>query len=308
VISFLIFGFAMLASALFASAETGHYGVSDLRLNHMSKGSRLARLQKRIGASSAGYLCALLVCNNLANDAVVHAAAAMMEQGGFEDPHVVVAFLLTPIVFLFGDFLPKQWMLGDPSRRVLLLTPFILPFRVLLWPVTAPLAAMLKFFGLEDGGGYGRGQLAALLLEGSRDGEPAGMAMQAARAALKARGTGLHPFLRVVPLLPATTSLAAARRQLASAKGALALHRQAQGPPRLLLGSRLARAGQQADLASLGIEIPQLAPEMELSDALARLRELNVSFALVVEASGSTALFDLEHILGALLAAAAPVE
>ena len=296
--------FAIFASAVFAAAETALYAVSPLRLVHGARHSRRARWQLRVSAASASYLCALLVGNNIANDAAVHAAGEIFSVGSGLDPHLMAALALTPIIFVFGEVLPKQLMLASSYHRNLMLTPFLVVARVVLWPVSTPLAWMLRAIGLEEEGGYRRSQLGALLLEGSRDKDPETAALVAAHRALQASGKGLTPFIRQVPLLPATLSLDAAREQLSVVRDGLALIECHPNPPKLLLGSRLARAADDSEVAASAKEIPQLDHTLELSEALEQMRRHNANFALVKTPDNWSGILDLEDILANLFAPA----
>ncbi|MDP6850022.1 MAG: CNNM domain-containing protein [Planctomycetota bacterium] len=290
---------ALFASAVFAGAETGHYALSPLQLRHVARGRRRALIHLRLTQSSAGYLCALLIGNNLANDIAVHAAGDLFQSLPFANPHYVAAAVLTPVVFLLGEVIPKQWVLAKPLERSLLLTPLLLIARLALWPISALMAFTLSLFGLKEKD-YRRKQLAALLATPSNETGNEGAVLSAARRALLSKGQGLTSFLRTIPVLKAETTLSQARAELAATADALALIERPGNSPGLLLGSRVALAADGALPQSIAREIPQLDASEDLSLVLERLRGLDSGFALLKEGP-NWALLDLEHILGLLL-------
>lgn len=302
----LVLLLALAASAVFSGAETGYYATSALRLRLAARRSRRARWLEAVTRSPSAWLCTLLVGNNLANDLAVHAAIRFLEPFEGVDPHLLAATVLTPIVFLVGEVLPKQLLLARPLERSLALAPLLAVARMLLWPVAAPLAGLVRLLGLESPAPLGRHELAAVLLDGH--GAPGGArAALAARHALDTRGRGLEPFLRQdMPVVPADAGLAEAQRLLAASADARGLLARPDGGFDLLRGERLAIAGAGRRPSELAEEIPQLDSEMDLSQALERLRELQAPVALVGRPGDWRGVCDLEHILERLLTAEPP--
>ena len=298
--AWILLAVALFASAVFAGAETGHYALSPLELRHVARGRRRARIHLRLSASSAGYLCALLIGNNLANNAAVQAGGKLLQEHSLSNPHFLAAAILTPIVFLLGEVIPKQWVLARPLERSLLLTPFLLIVRIILYPISAFMTSVLALLGLE-GKDYRRKQLAALLCDQPQSLSGGGEVLHAAHRALLSKGRGVKPFLREIPLLSSNTTLAEARKALSRTRDTLAFLERPGAAPMLLLGSRLALATEGASPFTLGREIPQLGGTEDLSLVLERLRGLDSGFALLKEGS-DWVLLDLEHILGLLLA------
>ncbi|MBC8327420.1 MAG: DUF21 domain-containing protein [Planctomycetes bacterium] len=297
---------ALLGSAIFAGAETGYYATPALRLRMLARTSRRAAWLERISRSPTAWLCTLLVGNNLANDAAVHAAIAICQRIPGIDPHLIATVVLTPVVFLVGEVGPKQMLLARPLERSVALAPALVLSRVLLWPLVAPVAALLRRLRLESDTPLGRHEIATVLMDGH--GAPGGArAAQAARRALDSRGRGLEPFLRTeLPVVAEDASLEEARRLLAASPDALGLLAQRDGGFSLLRGERLAIAGSGRRPADLAEEMPQLEPDLDLSQALERLRAAQSSVALVGRPGDWRGICDLEFILGRLLASEAP--
>lgn len=294
---------AIAISAMFAGSETGFYSMNRLRLRHEAKQSRAAALLERVVRSPSAFLATLLIGNNLANDAAVKAAGEVCALFGMDRPEFWGALLLTPIIFLFGEVLPKQVILAEPRRMFPLAMPLAI-CRVVLWPITVPLAAFAaRLEGDQGSSVFARSQFEALLEEGEQQAPGEARVMTAALRALESKGKGLRAFLRTdLPRLTADTSLEEAQRILAEHPEALALVPQADGPPGLLMGSRVALAASGTDLASLVLPLTRLPEDLDFAGGLTRLRALGVAFAWVEKPGEWAGLWDLEYALARLLA------
>lgn len=297
--------FAIATSAMFAGSETGFYSMNRLRLRHEARQSRSAAMLERVVRSPSAFLATLLIGNNLANDAAVKAAGELCALFGMQRPEFWGALLLTPIIFLFGEVLPKQILLASPRRLISMALPLAF-CRVLLWPITVPLAAFAaRLEGDEGSSVLARSQFEALLEEGEQQAPGEARVMTAALRALDSKGKGLGSFLRTdLPTLEPHTTVAEARTALANSVETLALVplEGESTPPGLLLGSRLALADPEAKLTSLAIPLSQLPDDLDFAGGLTRLRALGVAFAWVEKPGEWAGLWDLEYALASLLA------
>jgi len=297
----LLLVFAIAASAMFAGSETGFYGMNRLRLRHEARRSRGAALLESVVRSPSAFLATLLIGNNLANDAAVKAAGKLCASFGLEGAEFWGALFLTPLIFFFGEVLPKQLLLANPRRLFGLAAPLALA-RIVFWPLTAPLAWLASALdGGEGASVLARRQFEALLQEGEQHPPGEARVMSAALRALDSRGKGLEPFLRFdLPEFQADLSTEAARQDLATSTDTLALVRNPKGPPGLLLGSRLATADARASLGDLALPLPSLPADLDLAGALTSLRALGVAFAWVEKPGEWAGLCDLEYALARL--------
>ncbi|MGB0952555.1 MAG: CNNM domain-containing protein [Planctomycetota bacterium] len=297
--------FAIAASAMFAGSETGFYSMNRLRLRHDARQSRSAAMLERVVRSPSAFLATLLIGNNLANDAAVKAAGQLCAQFGLERPEFWGALLLTPIIFLFGEVLPKQVILASPRRMFSMAGPLAL-CRIVFWPVTAPLAAFARRLEGEEGSSLlARSQFEALLEEGEQQAPGEARVMTAALRALDSKGKGLRPFLRTdLPTLKPTDTVDAARTVLSNSAETLALVPMdgENKAPGLLLGSHLALASSEASLTSLALPLSSLPDDLDFAGGLTRLRALGVAFAWVEKPGEWAGLWDLEYALASLLA------
>lgn len=181
----ICFAVGLSLSAFFSGSETGMYRVSRIRmvLDALS-GGRVARALIWLLNHPALFVATSLVGNNIANYvtslAIVLAAAAIWPAGG-ATAELLGPLLLTPVVFVFGELLPKYLFYNAPYRLLKIAGPPFLGFTVLLLPVTAALGLLGQFLSLLTGQtpfrvqmGMARSELEQILREGHEAGLLAG--------------------------------------------------------------------------------------------------------------------------------------
>lgn len=111
----LLVGVSLLGlalSAFFSGAETGIYCLSRLRLQlGAQRGDRASLRLSRLLKDEPGALTTTLVGTNVMNYVTTTTVAYMLAEGaGFAqlDTEVYTVLLLTPIVFVFGEVVPKN--------------------------------------------------------------------------------------------------------------------------------------------------------------------------------------------------------
>jgi len=100
-----------IGSALFSGLETGIYTLNRVRLHLRSgQGDRRALILEGMIGNPNRTLGTLLIGNNIANYAASLGITALLEAGGFGDWGVVLftAMILTPILFVLGEVVPKD--------------------------------------------------------------------------------------------------------------------------------------------------------------------------------------------------------
>ena len=101
----------ILLSALYSGLETGLYTVNKIRLDVRSlSGVTSAKRLVAIINRPARMLAVLLVCNNVANYLASYGAARLLEETtlGPWMAIIVNAMVMIPILFIFGEVLPKD--------------------------------------------------------------------------------------------------------------------------------------------------------------------------------------------------------
>lgn len=100
----------LFLSAVMSGSETGLYGVSRVKLRYrLNRGDRRAQLLQRLISPMGPTIIAILIGNNVFNQLL----ATTLERGlsPLGDPWgvVVTILVLTPLVLIFGEFLPKYF-------------------------------------------------------------------------------------------------------------------------------------------------------------------------------------------------------
>src|SRR5262249_54027907 len=140
----------LLGSAVFSGAETGVYSVSRVRLEAEAEGGRRsARQLSRLLRDDASLLITLLLGNTLALELLTELTEATLDRTDLfaSAREVVVAAILTPIVFLLGELVPKDLFRRRPHLLLGLVAPWVALFRWIATPLAWPLA--LLSVGLE---------------------------------------------------------------------------------------------------------------------------------------------------------------
>jgi putative hemolysin len=135
----LLFLIGLMLSAFFSGTETGLYRVSRTRLvlDGLS-GSRAARGVVWLLNHPTIFVATALVGNNLANYvtslAIVMVGAILFRAGSGAE--LVCTILMTPVVFVFGELLPKHLFFHAPYRLITATRPLLLAAAVIFAPVS----------------------------------------------------------------------------------------------------------------------------------------------------------------------------
>ena len=177
----LLFLVGLGMSAFFSGSETAFYRLSTVRLTiDANAGDRAARRLLRFTQRPGQFVATTLVGNNVANylvSAATGLAVGMFVSAGGGFAEVAATWLVTPIVFVGGELLPKNLCYLAPGyflRRGLRM------FRLFYWvflPVSFPLAAMSRLLERLTGATagpvdlvFGRSRLTEVLREGRQAG------------------------------------------------------------------------------------------------------------------------------------------
>lgn len=141
-----LFLIGLMLSAFFSGSETGLYRVSRTRLVlDALSGSRWARGIIWLLNRPELFVATALVGNNLANYvtslSIVMAAGILF--GSSSAAELASTVLMTPVVFVLGELLPKYWFFQAPNLLVTRTRPFFLAATLLL----SPISLLLGFLG-----------------------------------------------------------------------------------------------------------------------------------------------------------------
>lgn len=297
--------------ACFAGGETAMYSVSRVRLEMEARQGRFApKLVQRLMRDDVVLLVVLLIGNVLVVELITfqaeHAAETLRLPGwGIE---LVLSLVLTPIVFLFGEALPKELFRRRPHALLTFVAPVLALARVLFWPLERLLGAfargVTRLLGLKPellAVVSGREAVKTLLTESLRAGELPPQAEQIAQNVLKLRTIQIEramvPWSRVL-WLDARKSQAELYTQIARAP-------YTRLP---VLGTRGELQGyvHQLDVLGAGPGVPvvdhlrplvELAPHTPVDKALARLRVAGQRLAIVGTRERPVGLLTLKDLV-----------
>lgn len=173
----------LLGSFFYSGTEMGLYRVNRLRLRLQAEHNptRSVRSLHRLIQHPQETVMALLLGNNLSNYLLtVCTASLIVEAFRVSDTRAefVVAAVLAPLVFVFGDVLPKNWYQADTDRLMAHSTRFlhgtVLLFRYtgVLWMLQRLANAVVRITGHDHGEGLrsARAEVIGLLHEGAAHG------------------------------------------------------------------------------------------------------------------------------------------
>lgn len=149
----ILFFTGLLLSSLFSGSETGFYRATRVRWVLDGKaGDRLSRLLLWWANNPSVFVANILIGNNLANY-LVSLSLVMFVKVWFANSAQWVEFvapiLLTPILFVYGESLPKNLFLQAPNRLIRWVAPVLAVFNFIFTPaliVLWGLGRMLEFF------------------------------------------------------------------------------------------------------------------------------------------------------------------
>lgn len=147
----MIFGLLMiglLLSAFFSGSETGFYRATRVRLAiEALAGNWPSKILLWLAHQPTFFVATMLVGNNLANY-VTSLSVVMASQRFFPSGGAVVDVLgpivIAPVLFLFGELLPKNLFYEAPNRLLKRCTPAIVLCSILFAPITLVLSAFSR--------------------------------------------------------------------------------------------------------------------------------------------------------------------
>ncbi|MFC1758417.1 CNNM domain-containing protein [Planctomycetota bacterium] len=137
---FLLFVAGIALSAFFSGSETGYYRATRVRLAMDAFDGRVTtRSLMWLANNPVMFVATVLVGNNLANYLVSYAiilGVAYIGQEGNVPVELLAPIAVTPLVFVYGELLPKELFFNAPNRLLRAGTPLFVFFGVILLPIT----------------------------------------------------------------------------------------------------------------------------------------------------------------------------
>ncbi len=144
----------ILLSGIFSGSETALTATSPSRIHRMAKGgNKRAHLVERLMDNSGKLIGAILLGNNLVNILASALATAFFIRLFGEIGVVYATLIMTVLVLVFAEILPKTYALTYPERTALKMAPFA---RLTVW-LFSPFVSLvqiivrltLKLFGID---------------------------------------------------------------------------------------------------------------------------------------------------------------
>ncbi len=144
----ILFAIVLLLAGLFSGFETGFVSANPIRIHYLAEEEHnfsARRLLRHIQEPNA-MISLLLVGTNIS---IVVGTMAMKRVGEHFIPEYAdlgAALVVTPLILIFSEIIPKSVFRAHPTRLTLLFVPFIDFFSMLLFPVVWPITMITRKF------------------------------------------------------------------------------------------------------------------------------------------------------------------
>lgn len=136
---------AVALTGYYAGIETGIISLRRVRLEHLRRmGDRRARLVGHFLEHTDRLFGTTLVGTNLCTVAASVVAASLMVNWIGRWGAGISSVVMTVVILVFGEYLPKAWFRVRPTERSLRLVGFLSSSEKLLYPVGRLLTALIK--------------------------------------------------------------------------------------------------------------------------------------------------------------------
>lgn len=133
---FITLAILLLLSAFFSGSETGLMSLNRYRIRHLAdKGHKGAKLAEKLLSRTDVLLSLILICNNLVNIAASAIATMIGMQLSGEAGVAIATGLLTFVMLVFSEILPKTIAALYPERVGFLVSYVLVPLKKVLMPV-----------------------------------------------------------------------------------------------------------------------------------------------------------------------------
>ena len=148
----LVFTFLLFASGFFASSEVVFFSVSKPVLLKYSK-SRVYKLLMRLLSKPKEVLISILIGNEIVNVLISSYGAKLFTDLLGKGGAFLSAVIMSTLIFIFGETLPKNAVLPIADRLSLIYAPIFYVFHIVIAPVRwlflTPLQKLLSKLGVE---------------------------------------------------------------------------------------------------------------------------------------------------------------
>jgi Mg2+/Co2+ transporter CorB len=136
---------SVFASAFFSGAETALTAASRARMHALEMdGDQPAKLVNRLIAARGRLISAMLFGGQLVNIAVSAFATSVLVALEGDRGVVYATAIMTALIVIFGEVLPKTVAIAYPDRVSLMIAPIVSFFVTIFWPVVAAVESFVR--------------------------------------------------------------------------------------------------------------------------------------------------------------------
>ena len=144
-LNIILIAVLLLFSAFFSSCETAFSSVNKIRLkNYASEGNKRAEQALDIANKFDNALTALLIGNNIVNIASTSISTVLFTKLFGNKGVGIATAVMTVLVLIFGEILPKSYAKENAEKLALLFTPFLKILIVILKPIIIVFSGLKK--------------------------------------------------------------------------------------------------------------------------------------------------------------------
>ena len=154
----IVFGCILLIagvflSAFFSGSETGFYRASRVRIVIAGlDGDRISKFLIRLINNPALFVATTLIGNNVANYLTSLAIVLLAKEANVSSlAEMLAPILMSPLLFVYGELLPKNLFYQAPNQLLRLAAPLFLLFTALFAPAAAVLWGMSRILEILIG-------------------------------------------------------------------------------------------------------------------------------------------------------------
>ena len=137
--------FLLLLSAFFSGSETALTATSRARLTELERrGSWRASIALSLTKSRERLIGALLLGNNLVNISASALATAVLVKAFGDSGAVIASVVMTVLVLIFGEVMPKTYAIAYPDRVALAVAPVVRGLVAVFGPVVIAVEYIVK--------------------------------------------------------------------------------------------------------------------------------------------------------------------
>ncbi|MBN1163234.1 MAG: DUF21 domain-containing protein [Candidatus Krumholzibacteriota bacterium] len=137
--SIIVIVVALMLTGFFSGSETALVACSKVKLRNRAKqGSWRARVLENLLDSPERFFSIVLVGTNLSVVICTATATALAVSQIGDSGALVATVVMTPLLLIFGEVIPKSAFLYHADRISILIAPFLKIIPYLLWPLVIP--------------------------------------------------------------------------------------------------------------------------------------------------------------------------